>query len=181
MRDHLGHSVGPWWRSGFSMWPGVVPGLRPPTRRAPGPLGNSLGTPAKAQYFCIITIGTTPTLTTVSIPTLIPPSLPVGHLCDSHHEGHGHIMGGTKAKGEWVSLFWCHPQPHPPPCRSGQEGILAYSLLGSRMKTWVLARVLPHPVGRVFLCSPSWQTPCRPGLWHRPWGGACWVFCGGSP
>lgn len=49
------------------------------------------------------------------------------------------------------------------------------------MKTWVLARVLPHPVGRVFLCATSWQTPCRPGLWHRPWGGACWSSVGEAP
>lgn len=86
------------------------------------------------------------------------------------------MMGRTEAKGEVGFLILVSTPsliPHP----TG----LAYSLPGSGFKAWFLRRVLPHHVDRTLLCSPSWQTPCGPGLWHGPWGGDCWVFCWGKP
>lgn len=65
-----------------SLGTSMAPGLRLPTLSAPGPLGNSVHTPAKAQHFDIITMDTMPTLTSYC-PHLCYFSLPVPMLAIS--------------------------------------------------------------------------------------------------
>lgn len=90
----------------------------------------------------------------------------VGHLCDYLQQRRGELPYSS-----------AHPQPHSTPHsltdRSGPQPLRFLGLVSDKGP--------PHLVDRALLCSPSWWTPCRPGLWHRPWGWACWVFCWGSP
>ncbi|EPY86049.1 putative G-protein coupled receptor 153 [Camelus ferus] len=64
---------------------------------------------AKAQHSCTITVGTTPTVTTISVPTLITAFIAyahhVSHLCDSHHEDQLKQITWLSATGLLMVVF----------------------------------------------------------------------------
>ncbi|KAB1268837.1 putative G-protein coupled receptor 153 [Camelus dromedarius] len=88
----------PRWGSGEDLAALVLPGG--PDRRRGSLLAFAEDAPPfrprpKAQHSCTITVGTKPTVTTISVPTLITAFIAyahhVSHLCDSHHEDRGSV------------------------------------------------------------------------------------------